>query len=108
MPGRAPGWFTLTVTLNGVNVGALIDTGCGRTLVKRAKGPFTPEILRKECIHGDIREYHTKVVTVEIGSGAPARLWGLDRLGLSHSRPIITENPTGRAKPGSQVSGRSH
>lgn len=36
---------------------ALIGTGYGRTLVKSSKGPFTNEILRMKCIHGDIKEY---------------------------------------------------
>lgn len=35
--------------------------------MKRAKGPFTPEVLRMQCIYGDIREYGTKLVTVGIG-----------------------------------------
>lgn len=56
------GRFTLPVTLNAVQVEALIDTGCGRTLVKRAKGPYTPKILKMQCIHGEIREYRTNIV----------------------------------------------
>lgn len=60
--------LTLTVMLNGVEVGALINTGCGRILVKWAKGPYTPEVLRMQCIHGDVREYCTKMVTIGTGS----------------------------------------
>lgn len=41
--------------------------GCGLTLVRRAKGPFTPEVLKIQCMHEDIREYWMKLVTIGIG-----------------------------------------
>lgn len=47
--------------LNGVRVEVLINTGCDRTLVKKAQGPFTSEVLSMQCIHGDIKEYRTKM-----------------------------------------------
>lgn len=46
----------------------MIDTQCGRNLVKKARGPYTPEVLRMECIHEAIREYRTKMVMTGIGS----------------------------------------
>lgn len=49
-PAPLRGHFTLPVTLNGKVVDALIDTECGRTLVKHIKGPFTSEILHMKCI----------------------------------------------------------
>lgn len=55
------------VTLNQI-AKALIDTGCSRTPMKKAKDLFTPEVLHMQCIHGDIREYRTKVVTISIGT----------------------------------------
>lgn len=54
--GGRLGRFMIPVALNGEQVEALIDTGCGRTLVRKARGPFNPEWLRLQCIHGDIRE----------------------------------------------------
>lgn len=56
----------MKVTLNETLVEALIDTGCRRTLVKKANGPFTPEILCMQCIHGDIWEYRAQMVTIGI------------------------------------------
>lgn len=38
---RSQGCFMLPVSLNRVEVEALIDTGCGQTLMKKAKGPYT-------------------------------------------------------------------
>lgn len=67
LPWKALGRFTLLVILNGEEVEALIDKGCERTLVRRAKGPFTPQILRMQCIHRDIREHRTKIVSIKIG-----------------------------------------
>lgn len=46
---------------------SLIDTGCGRTLVEKAKAPFTPEVLHMQRIHRDVQEYHTKLITTGIG-----------------------------------------
>lgn len=40
---QLPRRFTLHVTLNGVEVEALIDTGCGRILVKKARVPSPPK-----------------------------------------------------------------
>lgn len=54
----------LTVTLNGVEVEALIDTGCGWNVTKRAKRPYTPNVLCIQCIHGDIQRNRTKMLTV--------------------------------------------
>lgn len=34
--------------------------------MKKAKWPWTPKILRMKCIHGDIWEYHTKWVSLQI------------------------------------------
>lgn len=42
--------------LNEVEVEALKDTGWGKTLVKNARGPFTLEDLRMQCINGDVNE----------------------------------------------------
>lgn len=62
------GQFMVQVTLNGMPVEALIDTKCVRTLIKKSKGPFTPKVLRLQCIYGDVWEYRTKVVTIGIGA----------------------------------------
>lgn len=66
-PARRPGQFFIPLTLNVKQVEALIDTGYGRTLGHKARGPFTSEQLRIQCIHGDIREYRTKLVSLGIG-----------------------------------------
>lgn len=65
---RGPEWFTLPVTLNGVDIKALIDMGCGSTVVRKAKGPFTPEVVPMQCIHRDVWKYRTKMVTIGIGT----------------------------------------
>lgn len=67
VPCQPQCWFILPVILNRMMVDALIDTGCGRTLVKEAKGPFTWEILHMKCIHGDVRDYKTKWVEIQVG-----------------------------------------
>lgn len=36
--------------------------------MKKARGPLSLEVLCMQCIHGDIREYRTKVVTIGIGA----------------------------------------
>lgn len=40
--------------------------GCGQTLVRQAKRPETREWLALKCIHGDIKEYTTKIISLEI------------------------------------------
>lgn len=78
--GRAPE-AEATVILNGVKVEAFIDMGCGRTLVRRTKGPYTPEVLRMQCIHCDIHECRTKVVTTGIGPQTfTSRVGGVSQL----------------------------
>lgn len=69
-PGQPPpqGQFAVPVTLNRREVDVPIDTGCGRTLVKNAKGTFTGEILHMKCIHGDVKEYRTKWEELTIGN----------------------------------------
>lgn len=47
-------------------VEALINTGCVCTLVHKVHGPFTPELLKMQCIHGDIHEYRMKKISLEI------------------------------------------
>lgn len=49
--------FTVPIQMEGQETEALVDTGYGRMLVRRAKGPWTAEILRMKCIHGNIKEY---------------------------------------------------
>lgn len=39
---------------------ALIDMGCGRTLMKQHIGRWTSKVLRMCCIHGDMKKYKTK------------------------------------------------
>lgn len=34
--------------------------------MRKARGPFTPETLWMQCIHGDIWDYRTKIVTLEV------------------------------------------
>lgn len=58
--------FTISVSVGGQHVWALVDTGCGHILVKRAKGPWTPEILQMKCIGADVRECQTKQVCLWI------------------------------------------
>lgn len=36
-------------------------------LVRKAHVPVTQETLRMQCIHRDIRDYRTKMVTLEFG-----------------------------------------
>lgn len=69
--------------------------------MKWVKGPFTPEVLKMQCIHGDIREYRMKMVTIGIGSqiftcrvGVVSQLNCGIQLGLFHIVPTITEDPT--------------
>lgn len=57
-----PDYFTVQVGLSEQEIWALVDMGCGRALVRRAMGPWTPEILRMKCIHRNVREYRTKQV----------------------------------------------
>lgn len=89
--GRAPkstppGHFTLQMTVNGVHVEALIDTGCGTTLIRKAKGPYTPEVLSMQCLHGDVKEYRTKIVIIGIGSHISTCRVGV----VPHFRPFHT------------------
>lgn len=64
--GKPIGRFTVEVTLEGRQVQALLDTGCGRTLVQKVKGAITGEQVTLKCIHGDIKTYPTKVIKLYI------------------------------------------
>lgn len=65
--GATPEQFTIPVWLNGQMTWAFLDTGCGRSLVRQAPGPETGEWMTLKCIHGDIKDYPTKVIRIEIG-----------------------------------------
>lgn len=114
-PPRPQGCFTLLVTLNGTQIEALIETGCRRTLIRKAREPFTPKVLRIKCIHRDVREYRTKWADIGIGlltfkcriSVVPwldyRVLIGWDcpilpQL-LSKRRPHPSQTPSGRYRP---------
>lgn len=60
------GRFTIEVTFENRLAQALLDTGCGRTLVKKAKGPVTGERLTLHCIHADVKTYPTKIIKIHI------------------------------------------
>lgn len=49
-------WLVVQMVLNGKQETALVDTGCGRTLIRHAEGPRVPKIMQLKCIHGDIRK----------------------------------------------------
>lgn len=61
--------FTIPVNLNGKRVWAQIDTGCGRTLIRMATGTYMPEVLTIKCVHGNVKEYQTKDITLDGGGG---------------------------------------
>lgn len=48
--------FTIPIRLGQQDVWALVDTRCGRTLVKQDKGPCTPEIFQMKLIHGGVKD----------------------------------------------------
>lgn len=51
---KAPSdWFIVPIQVKGQETWALVDRECCWTLVRRAKGPWTPKILRINWIHGD-------------------------------------------------------
>lgn len=83
----APGWFIIPVILNGEEVEALIDAGCGWTLVRKSKGPLTPEWLWMQCIHGNMRISDKDGVHLNRGAGihqsdrdsSEVGLWGTNR-----------------------------
>lgn len=64
--GGSAGRFTMEVILEGRRVQALLDSGCGRTLVRKAKGAIMGEQLTLKCIHGDVKTYPTKVIKLSI------------------------------------------
>lgn len=66
--GPPQGRFLLPVCLNRKMVDVLTDMGCGTTLVKQAMGPFTSEVLRMSCIHGDVKNYRTKWEELRVGN----------------------------------------
>lgn len=45
---------------------ALVDTGCGWTVVKQAKGITVAKVLQIRCIHGDVRHYPTLMDHIQI------------------------------------------
>lgn len=55
------------MVLNGWPQWALIDTGCGCTLVPLAHDVFVSKVLKMKCVNGDRKEYCTKQVSSEIG-----------------------------------------
>lgn len=63
-----PEKFVMPAVLNRWAMWALIDTGCGQTLVQEAEGKCTRERLSLRCIHGDVRDYPTKLVHLELGN----------------------------------------
>lgn len=52
------------VVLGNKATRSLVDKGCRRTQVQQTPGPWSWQILRTKCIHGDVREYRTKVVAL--------------------------------------------
>lgn len=56
---RAP---FIPVLSNGDKEMGLVDTRCGRTLVRLVRGPYIPERMFLKCVHGDIKKYPTMVV----------------------------------------------
>ena len=54
--------------VNGVKKKALIDTGCGKTLVRELLGDKKDEGLSVRCIHGDFKKYQTMWATVKVGT----------------------------------------
>lgn len=52
--------------MNGRPTWALLDTRCERTLVRKAQGPETGAQLTLNCIHGDIEDWPTKIVSLEL------------------------------------------
>lgn len=47
-------------------VDALMDTGCGWTLVHKAVGEPLAEFLQIRCIHGDVKDYLTVRVHLQV------------------------------------------
>lgn len=54
------------VILDGRRTWALLVTGCGRTLVRSAKGAETGEQLTFKCKHGDLWTYPRKIIRITI------------------------------------------
>ncbi|KAF7239052.1 hypothetical protein EYD10_14243 [Varanus komodoensis] len=52
--------------VDGKEVEALVDTGCGRTLVRQAWGSPLEKILQVKGIHGDVKPYATRWAKVEV------------------------------------------
>uniref|UniRef100_A0ABM5FW80 CCHC-type domain-containing protein n=1 Tax=Pogona vitticeps TaxID=103695 RepID=A0ABM5FW80_9SAUR len=53
--------------VNGMKKRALIDTGCGTTLVRDLPGDKKDGGLSVRCIHGDLKKYQTMWATVKVG-----------------------------------------
>lgn len=62
-----PEQFMLMVRLNGKLTRGLLDIGCGRTLMHKVPGLETGKRLTLKCFYGDIEDYPTKIIRVEIG-----------------------------------------
>ena len=54
--------------VNGEEKKALIDTGCGKTLVRELQGDKKHEGLAMRCIHGDLKNYQTMWANVKVGT----------------------------------------
>uniref|UniRef100_A0ABM5FT88 CCHC-type domain-containing protein n=1 Tax=Pogona vitticeps TaxID=103695 RepID=A0ABM5FT88_9SAUR len=53
--------------VNGEKKRALIDTGCGKTLVRDLPGDKKDEGFSVRCIHGDLKRYQTMWANVKVG-----------------------------------------
>lgn len=59
----------IPVEVDGVRVSALVDSGCGQTLIRQdlIKTPGLPEgMIHVQCIHGDVKPYHSNLGTVMV------------------------------------------
>ncbi|XP_078244616.1 uncharacterized protein LOC140705774 [Pogona vitticeps] len=64
--GKQVGW-EVVAWVNGEKKQALIDTGCGRTLVRDIKLEGVEEGFTVKCIHGDSKTYKTTWAEVKVG-----------------------------------------
>ena len=59
------GW-EMVARVNGENKKALVDTGCGKTLVRSLRRTTLEEYLTAKCIHGDSTAYKMAWAEVEV------------------------------------------